>query len=77
VELAGQIREVATKTLRYEYRHIKPEDAGCCCSMAGRPLTPFGPELSAKGAHALQARRRAAYALDHDRYRRHRFEHPR
>jgi NADH dehydrogenase len=21
--------------------------------MAGRPLTPFGPELSAKGAHAL------------------------
>ena len=27
VELAGQIREVATKTLRSEYRHIKPEDA--------------------------------------------------
>src|SRR5215469_14921804 len=27
VELAGQIREVATKTLRREYRRIKPEDA--------------------------------------------------
>jgi NADH dehydrogenase FAD-containing subunit len=27
VELAGQIREVATKTLRDEYRHIKPGDA--------------------------------------------------
>src|SRR2546429_5238644 len=27
VELAGQIREVATKTLHAEYRHIKPEDA--------------------------------------------------
>jgi len=27
VELAGQIRELATKTLREEYRHIKPEDA--------------------------------------------------
>ena len=27
VELAGQIREVATKTLRRGYRHIKPEDA--------------------------------------------------
>src|SRR5215469_1030467 len=27
VELAGQVREVATKTLRKEYRHIKPEDA--------------------------------------------------
>jgi Cytochrome bd terminal oxidase subunit II len=27
VELAGQIREVATKTLRREYRRIRPEDA--------------------------------------------------
>jgi NADH dehydrogenase len=31
VELAGQIREVATKTLRREYHHIKPEH-GCCYS---------------------------------------------
>jgi NADH:ubiquinone reductase (H+-translocating) len=27
VELAGQLREVATKTLRAEFRDIKPEDA--------------------------------------------------
>src|SRR5262249_60018808 len=27
VELAGQIRELATKTLRTEYRHIQPDDA--------------------------------------------------
>ena len=27
VELAGQIRELATKTLRHEYRQIEPEDA--------------------------------------------------
>ncbi len=27
VELAGQIRELATRTLRAEFRHILPEDA--------------------------------------------------
>ncbi len=54
VELAGQIREVATKTLRDEYRHIKPEDARVLLFDGGdAPLTPFGPELSAKAARAL------------------------
>ena len=54
VELAGQIREVATKTLRDEYRHIKPEDARVLLFDGGdAPLAPFGPALSAKAAHAL------------------------
>ena len=58
VELAGQIREVATKTLRDEYRHIKPEDARVLLFDGGdAPLAPFGPELSAKAAtHPGQAR---------------------
>src|SRR5690349_5180462 len=39
VELAGQIREVATKTLRTEYRHIDPTDARVLLfDGAGAPL---------------------------------------
>jgi NADH:ubiquinone reductase (H+-translocating) len=54
VELAGQIREVATKTLRDEYRHIKPEDARVLLFDGGdAPLAPFGPELSAKASRTL------------------------
>ena len=54
VELAGQIREVATKTLRDEYHHIKPEDARVLLFDGGDvPLAPFGPALSAKAARAL------------------------
>src|SRR5258708_10885111 len=54
VELAGQIRELATKTLRCEYRHIKPEDARVLLFDGGNaPLTPFGPKLSAKAAATL------------------------
>jgi len=54
VELAGQIREVATKTLRDEYRHIKPEDARVLLfDGGGAPLATFGPELSARAARAL------------------------
>jgi NADH dehydrogenase len=54
VELAGQIREVATKTLRDEYRHIKPEDARVLLFDGGAaPLAPFGPKLSAKAAATL------------------------
>jgi NADH dehydrogenase len=54
VELAGQIREVATKTLRTEYRQIKPEDARVLLFDGGAaPLAPFGPKLSAKAAAAL------------------------
>src|SRR5256885_3685827 len=48
VELAGQIREVATKTLRREYRHIKPEDARVLLFDGGSaPLAMFGPKQSA------------------------------
>jgi len=54
VELAGQIRELATKTLRAEYRHIKPEDARVLLFDGGAaPLAPFGPKLSAKAASSL------------------------
>jgi NADH dehydrogenase len=54
VELAGQIREVATKTLRTEYRQIKPEDARVLLFDGGAaPLAPFGPKLSAKASNTL------------------------
>ena len=54
VELAGQIREVATKTLRAEYRHIKPEDARVMLFDGGSaPLATFGPKLSALAARDL------------------------
>jgi NADH:quinone reductase (non-electrogenic) len=54
VELAGQIREVATKTLRTEYRKIKPEDARVLLFDGGAaPLAPFGPKLSAKASASL------------------------
>jgi NADH dehydrogenase len=54
VELAGQIREVATKTLRREYRHIRPEDARVLLFDGGEaPLASFGPKLSASAARNL------------------------
>jgi NADH:ubiquinone reductase (H+-translocating) len=54
VELAGQIREVATKTLRSQYRHIKPEDARVMLfDGGGAPLAMFGPKLSALAARDL------------------------
>jgi NADH dehydrogenase len=56
VELAGQIREVATKTLRSEFRHIKPEEARVLVFDGGTdPLASFGRELSAKAAASLGA----------------------
>jgi NADH:ubiquinone reductase (H+-translocating) len=54
VELAGQIRELATKTLRAEYRVAKPEEARVLLfDGGGAPLASFGPKLSAKAANAL------------------------
>jgi NADH:quinone reductase (non-electrogenic) len=54
VELAGQIREVATKTLRREYRHILPGDARVMLFDGGdAPLAAFGPKLSALAARDL------------------------
>jgi NADH:ubiquinone reductase (H+-translocating) len=55
VELAGQIREVATKTLRAEFRGIEPEDARVLLFDGGSaPLAVFGPKLSQKADQALQ-----------------------
>jgi NADH:ubiquinone reductase (H+-translocating) len=54
VELAGQIRELATKTLRSEYRRIRPEDARVLLFDGGTaPLVTFGPKLSALAARDL------------------------
>ena len=54
VELAGQIREVATKTLRAEFRNIEPEDARVLLFDGGSaPLAMFGPKLSQKAASTL------------------------
>src|SRR5256884_38490 len=54
VELAGQIREVAPKTLRREYRRIKPEDARVLLFAGGSaPLAMFGPKLSGLAARQL------------------------
>ena len=54
VELAGQIREVATKTLRDEFRQFKPEDARVLLFDGGdAPLASFGPELSGRAAASL------------------------
>jgi NADH dehydrogenase len=55
VELAGQIRELATKTLRSEYRQIEPGDARVLLFDGGSaPLAVFGPRLSAKAAAELR-----------------------
>jgi len=55
VELAGQVREVATKTLRKEYRHIKPEHARVLLFDGGSaPLAMFGPKLSAMAVRDLK-----------------------
>jgi NADH dehydrogenase len=54
VELAGQVREVATKTLRNEYRHIEPGEARVMLFDGGTaPLAMFGPKLSAMAARDL------------------------
>src|SRR3984957_5009383 len=54
VELAGQIRELATKTLRAEYRRAKPEEARVLLFDGGSaPLATFGPKLSGKVEKAL------------------------
>jgi NADH dehydrogenase len=56
VELAGQIRELATKTLRAEFRNIEPADARVLLFNGGRaPLASFEPKLSQKAAEMLRA----------------------
>jgi NADH dehydrogenase len=54
VELAGQIRELATLTLRNEFQRIDPTEAKVLLFDGGdEPLAPFGPKLSARAADAL------------------------
>ncbi|MCD2195211.1 NAD(P)/FAD-dependent oxidoreductase [Actinomycetospora endophytica] len=54
VELAGQIRELATRTLRHEFRSIDPEEARVLLFDGGRmPLASFGPTLSRNASQAL------------------------
>jgi len=55
VELAGQIRELATKTLRSEYRRIEPEDARVLLfDGGGEPLASFGSRLCSKATESLR-----------------------
>ena len=55
MELAGQIRELATRTLRAEFRHIHPSEARVLLFDGGdAPLASFGPALSARAADTLR-----------------------
>src|SRR6185437_3063246 len=54
VELAGQIRELATKTLREEFRRANPEDCRVLLFDGGpEPLASFGTKLSERTRQAL------------------------
>lgn len=55
VELAGQIREMATRTLSKEFHSIDPEDARVLLFDGGdRVLKSFAPDLAGKAASTLQ-----------------------
>jgi len=55
VELAGQIRELATKTLRDEFRHVRPQDARVLLFDGGtEPLASFGPKLAQRAGDSLR-----------------------
>ncbi|MGE0216875.1 MAG: NAD(P)/FAD-dependent oxidoreductase [Mycolicibacterium sp.] len=55
VELAGQIRELATRTLAHEFHSIDPEDARVLLFDGGdRVLKSFAPDLSGKATRELQ-----------------------
>lgn len=54
VELAGALAEIATETLRHDFRHIDPRGARILLiEGADRVLPPFHPDLSAAAARAL------------------------
>ena len=54
VELAGQIRELANRTIAREYREIDPREARVLLfDGVDAPLKPFGEALSAKAARLL------------------------
>ena len=55
VELAGQIREMATRTLANEFHSIAPEEARVLLFDGGdRVLKSFAPDLADKAARTLQ-----------------------
>lgn len=55
VELAGQIREVATRTLANEFHSIDPDDARVLLFDGGdRVLKTFAPNLASKATQTLQ-----------------------
>lgn len=55
VELAAQIREMATRTLAHEFHSIEPEEARVLLFDGGdRVLKAFCPELGEKATRALQ-----------------------
>lgn len=54
VELAGQIRELATRTIAKEFRHIDPGQARVLLfDGLDRPLTSFGNHLSSRATSTL------------------------
>lgn len=56
VEIAGQIRELATRTLAHEFHSINPEDARVLLFDGGdRVLKSFAPKLADKAAATLSA----------------------
>jgi NADH dehydrogenase len=55
VELAGQIRELATRTIAKEFRHIDPSQARVLLfDGLDRPLTSFGSHLSGRATTTLR-----------------------
>ena len=55
VEMAGQIRELASKTLKGEFRNIDPTKARVVLvDGASAPLPPFGEKLGAKARKSLE-----------------------
>jgi NADH:ubiquinone reductase (H+-translocating) len=55
VELAGQIRELATRSLAHEFHSIEPEDARVLLFDGGdRVLKSFGPALSQGASRTLE-----------------------
>lgn len=54
VEVAGQIRELAVRCLRREFRRIQPSEARVVLVDGGKePLATFGDRLSERTAHTL------------------------
>jgi NADH dehydrogenase len=56
VELAGQIRQAASHTLRHEYRRIDPAECRVLLFDGGKePLATFGDRLSERAAHEMES----------------------